>query len=249
VTSQQILGEYPDITAIADIPTDTLVEQLLAFSRHTLPDPHQNTRKLQAVAQDSYPCPAQLNDTVYVILQLTLQHIRLLEDHKRVYTQLIEQELALFPEAQLALDQPGLGPILVAGCLSEIQSTHRFITGHKFDRKRKCYRPRRYRDGQAAVAKLAGLWWPTNNSGRFSSQERHLARERNPYLRYWFTQAAYTLQRYDPDYAAYYHKKYLEANKHHHKRALILTARKSVRLIFALLHKGQLWRLEEGDEP
>jgi len=159
---------------------------------------------------------------------------------------LIEQQLQQVPEADLALQQPGLGPILVAGCLSEIQDTTRFITGTKFDRKRKCLRPRTYRDGQAAVAKLAGLWWPQNDSGRFQADDRPLARERNPYLRYWLVQAAHTLQRYDPDYRAYYWRKFYEVRTHQHKRALVLTARKAVRLIFALLHKGQLACREEG---
>lgn len=142
--------------------------------------------------------------------------------------------------AASAQSQPGLGPILVAGCLSEIQDTQQFITGSKFDRKLKRTRPRTYRDGQAAVAKLAGLWWPQNDSGRFQAQERHLARERNPYLRYWLVQAAHTLHRFDPDYRAYYWRKFDEVPKHQPKRALVLTVRKAVRLVFALLHKGQL---------
>jgi hypothetical protein len=150
------------------------------------------------------------------------------------------------PEATLALAHPGLGTVLVAGCLGEIQDTQRFIQGHKYDRKRKCYRPRRYRDGQAAVAKLAGLWWPQSASGRFQAQDTHLARERNPYLRYWLTQAAYSLQVYDPTYKAYFWRKFHQVRQHQHKRALILTARKATRLIFALLHKGQLACREEA---
>ena len=56
--------------------------------------------------------------------------------------------------------------------------------------------------------------------------------------------AANPLQRYQPDYRRSYQKKYREA--HHRRRALILTARKAIRLIFALLHKGRLVCLEEG---
>ena len=43
-------------------------------------------------------------------------------------------------------------------------------------------------------------------------------------------------------YRAFYESKYQEVSKHKHKRALVLTARKLVRLIFALLSKGQLYR-------
>jgi transposase len=246
VTSGQVLDECADIQALADLPLATLTEQLQTYAGQTLPDPGRNAHLLQQVAQDSYPLPPTLAATLHLIVQQTLGQIRFLSDHQKAYRQQLVQTLAQLPEAQLALDQPGLGPILVAGCLGEIQDTRRFLSGSKFDRKLKANRPKTYRDGQAAVAKYAGLWWPQNDSGRFHSQDRHLSRERNPYLRYWFVQAAHTLQRYQPDYQTFYWRKFHEATTHQHKRALVLTARKAVRLIFALLHKGQQICREEG---
>lgn len=245
-TSGQVLDEFADIQAIADLPLATLTEQLQTYSGQTLPDPDRNAKILQQVAQDSYPLPPALATTLHLIVQQTLSQVRFLSDNQKAYRQQLSQALAGLPEADLALAEPGLGPVLVAGCLSEIQDTQRFITGTKFDRQRKLHRPKTYRDGQAAVAKLAGLWWPANDSGRFTSQDRYLSRERNPYLRYWLVQAAHTLQRYQSDYAKYYWRKFHETQKHQHKRALVLTARKAVRLIFALLHKGQQTCREEG---
>jgi transposase len=246
VTSGQVLDEFSDLQAIADLSLESLTEQLQNYASQTLPDPARNAQLLRQVAQDSYPVPPALAETLHLIVQQTLGQIRFLSDNQKAYRQQISQALTNLPEADLALAEPGLGPILVAGCLSEIQDTQRFITGPKFDRQRKTDRPKTYRDGQAAVAKLAGLWWPTHDSGRFHSQDRHLSRERNPYLRYWLVQAAHSLQRYQPDYTSYYWRKYRETQKHQHKRALVLTARKAVRLIFALLHKGQLHCREEG---
>lgn len=246
VTSGQVLADFADIQAIADLPLETLTEQLQVYAGQTLPDPDRSAQLLQQVAQDSYPVPPALATTLHLIVQQTLGQIRFLADTQKAYRQQLVHALAELPEANLALAQPGLGPVLVAGCLSEIQETRRFITGSKFDRKLKADRPKLYRDGQAAVAKLAGLWWPANASGRFHSQDRHLSRERNPYLRYWLVQAAHTLQRYQPDYRAYYWRKFHETPKHQHKRALVLTARKAVRLIFALLHKGQQACRQEG---
>jgi len=245
-TSMHMLSEYPDVAAIAAIPTDELAAQLEARAGKLLKDPQQSALKLQRVAQDSYPLPDFLAPTVNTVMQLTFDHIRFLERQQHTYQALIKSELNQLPEAQPALEVLGLGTILVAGCLSEIQNTQRFITGDKLDHKRKRKRPRTYRDGQAAVARMAGLWWPRNSSGRFEGQDRHLARERNPYLRYWFVQSAYSLKRHQDEYANFYQRKYQEASKHHHKRALILTARKAVRLIFALLHKGQMARLQEA---
>ncbi|MEW5960743.1 MAG: transposase [Chloroflexota bacterium] len=246
VTSGQVLEEWAEVQALADLPLETLTAQLQTLAGHTLPDPAHNAHLLRQVAQDSYPLPPALAETLHLIVQQTLSQIRFLSDNQKAYRQQISQALTDFPEADLALAEPGLGPILVAGCLSEIQDTQRFMTGSKFDRQRQCQRPKTYRDGQAAVANLAGLWWPAHDSGRFLSQDRHLSRERNPYLRYWLVQAANSLRQYQPDYSRYYWRKYHETQKHQHKRALILTARKAVRLIFALLHKGQLHCREEG---
>jgi len=245
LTSTYILTEYPDIAAIAAIPLDPLADMLDTLSRGHLKEARKNACKLHQVARNSYPLPDSLVPTVHSVLRMTLDHIHFLEDQQATYKRLIEAQLEHLPEAHLALAEPGLGPIIVGGCLGEIQDTRRFVTGRKFDRKKNCWRERKYRDGQAGVACLAGLRWMRNSSGRFEGDERRLARERNPYLRYWFIQAAYSLKGNREDYAAYYRRKYDAVKKHPHKRALILTARKAVRLIFALLHKGQTARLEE----
>jgi transposase len=245
LTSVHILTQYPDIAAVADIPLDTLVADLDLLSKGHLKDARESARQLHQIAQDSYPLPDFLVPTVDIVLQMTLDHVRFLERQQKRYTSLVEAELERLPEAQFALAELGLGPILVGGCLGEIQDPRRFTTGRKFNRRKKRWQKRKYRDGQAGVARLAGIWWPRNSSGRFEGDDRHLARERNPYLRYWFVQAAYSLKRNREDYGAYYQCKYDETAKHKHKRALILTARKAVRLIFALLYKGQMKRLEE----
>lgn len=245
VTSQHVLSEFDDIAAVAAIPVDELAAALNQVARGKLPDADKTARTLRLAADHSYPLDSALRPAVHNTLTLTLDHIRFLESQKLAWRQLIETELAHLPEAELALAEPGLGTILVAGLLSEIQDTRRFLSGQKYDRQRKCLRPRRYRDGQAAVARLAGLWWPRNSSGRFEGQDRHLAQERNPYLRYWLVQTAFSLKGHQTEYADYYRRKYQEVTKHQHKRALILTARKATRMIFALLHKGQTRRLEE----
>lgn len=245
LTSAQMMLDYPDVQAIADLDLETLTEQLQRLGKGHFAQPHDNAQKLQQVAQHSYPIPAHLQAVLYPILTFTLDHIRFLTRQKERYLQLIEQHLDTLPEAQDLLHFEGLGPVLVSGFLAEIQDARRFTTGHKFDRRRNRYRPRTYRDGQASVAKLAGLWWPKNASGRSANTHAKLARERNPYLRYWFGQAAHSLRRSQPDYAHYYLLKSQEGSPSPRKRALVLTARKAVRLVFALLHKAQSDHLEE----
>lgn len=60
----------------------------------------------------------------------------------------------------------------------------------------------------------------------------------NPYGRYYFVMGADKLRQFNLEYKAFYWRKYNEASKHQHKRALVLTARKLVRLVHALLTKN-----------
>jgi len=68
-----------------------------------------------------------------------------------------------------------------------------------------------------------------------------LTKTGNKYLRYYFLEATNSILRFNQEYSAFYHKKYNEALLHKHKRALALTSRKLVRLIFALLRNNQLY--------
>ena len=54
-------------------------------------------------------------------------------------------------------------------------------------------------------------------------------------------EAAFSLVRCDTEYNRFYHLKYKEVNKFQHKRALALTARKFVRLVFRLLKDNRLY--------
>jgi hypothetical protein len=49
-----------------------------------------------------------------------------------------------------------------------------------------------------------------------------------------------------PEYWTYYQHKREETTKHAHRRALVLTARKLMRLIDALLHPGTIYRPPEA---
>ena len=74
------------------------------------------------------------------------------------------------------------------------------------------------------------------------TKETLLAKAANMHLRYYLVEAANSLRIHNDEYRAYYQKKYQEVKKHQHKRALVLTARKLVRLVYALLTKNQLYQ-------
>jgi transposase len=107
--------------------------------------------------------------------------------------------------------------------------------------------PRLVHQGQAALAKFAGLWWPHIDSGKLHGEARHLAKTGNRYLRYYLVQGANGVRRFEADYQVFYQGKYREAVRFKHRRALVLTARKLVRLVFSLLLKNEPYQLPGGD--
>ncbi len=68
----------------------------------------------------------------------------------------------------------------------------------------------------------------------------------NRYLRYYLLEAANSVRRCDSEFRRYYDLKFREVNKFQHKRALALTARKLVRLVFRLLKDNRLYILPGG---
>jgi hypothetical protein len=54
------------------------------------------------------------------------------------------------------------------------------------------------------------------------------------------------VRRCDSEFRRYYDLKYKDVNQYQHKRALALTARKLVRLIFRLMKDNRLYKLPES---
>jgi len=67
-----------------------------------------------------------------------------------------------------------------------------------------------------------------------------MSKATNPYLRYYLGEAANSVRKHISEYANFYARKYAEVTRHQHKRALALTSRKFVRLVFGLPVKNQL---------
>jgi len=245
VTSRLVLTQYPSLDELAELPVEDLALHLQYLSGNHLPDALNNARKLHRVAQESFWLHPTLALPVQRILDLTLDHICFLEAQIEQVNGWIATEVASYPDISQLTTIPGIGPVFSSGIGAEIGGVQRFLQGTKWDRKRKRYRPRNLRDAEDAVAKIAGLWWPRADSGDFQAQDRRMAKSGNRYLRYYLVQAADRMRKHIPDYAAFYARKYNEAAKHHHKRALVLTARKSVGLVVGLLHRNEPYRSKE----
>ncbi len=242
VTSRLVLSQQPSLDELTELPVEDLAMQLHEMSGHHLRDPCKNARKLKQVSQESFPLDERLILPVQRILDLTLDHIRFLEGQVEQVNRWIATEIQAHPSIAQLATIPGVGPVFSSGIGAEIGDTQRFLQGYKWDKKHKRYRPRNLRNAEDAVAKIAGLWWPRSSSGDFEAEDRRMAKTGNRYLRYYLIQAANLMRKRIPEYTKFYDRKYHEASKHHHKRALVLTARKSVGLVVGLLHRNEPYR-------
>lgn len=221
-----LLTEEMTTDEIAEMPLDDLVSFLQENSNARFADPQKVAASIQCAAANSHRLRKGLADPTNQVLALTMQNIRFFEGQIKAVDKLIAKQLDLFPVAKALLSVTGIGPVLAAGILAEIQDIHRFPS-------------------EAQIAKMAGLAWKRRQSGRFEAEETPMVNSGNRYLRYYLVQAANSLRIHNPEYRAYYHTKYREAHEHHHKRACVLTARKLVRLVDTLLRTGRLYQPRE----
>jgi len=92
-----------------------------------------------------------------------------------------------------------------------------------------------------SLAKYAGITWRKTQSGNFNAESTRLTKTGNKYLRYYLMEAADSVRRYDFTFNEFYTRKYSEVKKGAHKRAISLTSRKLIRLIYGLLRHNQLF--------
>ena len=221
-TSRALLRDFANIEEIAAIPFDDLVEIIDRLGRHHFADPENNAHKMLAVARDSYSLPEALQVPVNLILHQTWQQIASLQRQIKRTETAIAHAIHSIPNTLDTI--PGIGPVFAAGMLAEIGDLARY----DYD--------------QAKVAKAAGLVWRQSQSGDSRAEETHLSHSGNRYLRYYFCEGANSVRMCDAEYCAYYDRKYHEVTQHQHKRAIVLTARKLVRLVVRLLTTNQSYR-------
>lgn len=219
VTSQAVLQEFATTDEIAALSLEELAAWLDAKGKGRFADPDQVARELQQVSQDSYPLAEPLQQPLNYVLNWNFQLVNFLERQlQRVNTAIAE---ALGPIPHTLATIPGFGPVYAAGIIAEIGDIARFD------------------HAEAKVAQFAGLHWRKTESAQFRAEDTRLTKRGNAYLRYYFCEAANAVRMRDAEYAAYYHRKHDEVRTHQHRRAVVLTARKLVRLVVRLLTTNQ----------
>lgn len=221
-TSQVLLTDYLTPDEIVAAPFEELAEVIARQSRGKVADPGEVAEALKQAARRSYRLPAPMVGPVNLVLSSSLATIRTLGAQIKPIDKAIAAELKAAP-AQTVDTVPGLGPVFTAGIVAELGDVGRF-------------------ESEEQVAKFAGLTWRRYQSGEFEGEDRPLTKTGNVYLRYYLVEGANSVRLRCPEFRSYYERKLGEVTRHRHRRALVLTARKLVRLIDSLLRSGQIYR-------
>lgn len=210
------------MSELRTMPTPDLAVLLQQHGRGRFKNPNRLAKIIRKSVSDSYRLGQVAQESIDINLGIQMRVIRSFEQEIKRLNKAIEDIMDTIELAQSLLSIPGIGPVYAAGIIAEIGQIERF-------------------DHEGKLAKYAGLYWPKKQSGSYQKETTPLSKSGNRYLRYYLVQAANSVKRHIPEFADYYDKKYKEVPKNQHKRALVLTARKLVRLVFALLSNHQLY--------
>ena len=219
-TALAVYEKFESAETLAKMDLQELTAFIMEKGKNRFPDPDAVAKALQKAARSSYRLPKTVNDSVNQVLAISITSIRALESQIKAFDKAITKQMELLPNVLISI--PGIGPVLSAGIMAEIGDINRF-------------------QNQAALAKYAGLAWQQHQSGDFEAQTTRMIHSGNRFLKYYLCEAAFSLVRCDKEYSDFYRLKYKEVNRCQHKRALALTARKFVRLVFRLLKDNRLY--------
>jgi len=224
-TTIALMEQFESVDELAYIGLDELTGFIAKSGRGRFTDPKATAKAVRTAAKGSYRLPKTVNDSVNQAMSVAITGMRAMESQIKTLDKAIEQQFEIITNTLTSI--PGIGKVYSAGIIAEIGDINRFQT-------------------HASVAKFAGLVWSQHQSGDFEAQHSHLIKSGNRFLRYYLLEAANSVRRCDSEFRRYYNLKFKEVNKFQHKRALALTARKLVRLVFRLLKDNRLYIPPEG---
>jgi len=232
-TAETLLTDIYSADEIATMDINELISVIADASRNRFDNINATAKLIQESASNSFKLKNELNDSVNIVIKACFENISALEKSCKNIETSIQKQVKLFfkNEYTILTSINGIGPVIAAGIIAEIGDINRFRNDD-------------------ALAKFAGLVWSQYQSGEFEADDTYLRKTGNVYLRNYFCQAANSMRLQNSDFATFYSRKFKEVSKHQHKRATVLTARKAVRVIFALLHDNRLYTLpKKGDLP
>ena len=223
-TASAVLTEFLSPDEICSMPSSDLIAFICKKSKNSFDDPSKVAELLKKAAADSYKLDKCLYEPLTISIASSFNCINAFEAELKKLNKAIEKAIKGFNpiEYQSLISIPGIGPVFASAILAEIGSIKAFRS-------------------HEAIAKYAGLVWNPNQSGNFEAEDTVMSKAGNRYLRYYLIEAANSVKNHSPTYRDFYLKKFAEVKTHQHKRALALTSRKLIRLIFGLLDKHQLY--------
>lgn len=224
-TTLALMEAFESVDELANCDMETLTAFVSAAGHGRFTAPEATAKAVQVAARGSYRLPKTVNDSINQAMSVSISSMSALESQIKVLEKAIEQQFQIIPNTLTSI--PGIGPVYSAGIIAEIGDIRRF-------------------ESQASVAKYAGFVCTQHQSGDFEAQNTRLIKSGNRYLRYYLLEAANSVRRCDSKFRRYYNLKFHEVNKFQHKRALALTARKLVRVVFRLLKDNRLYIVPEG---
>lgn len=211
-TFESLLMDFT-VEEIASMPVEDLFEYIAKVSRHRT-SAKQLAEKLHSLAKNALRLRPNNSNTLRLSIVSTIELIQHYEKQINLIKSEISKLLKRIPNTLVTVK--GIGDITAAGIIAEIGNINRFKNA-------------------SALASYAGLVWYVNQSGKFKAENTRLTKKGNKYLRTYLVMAANSLKTHNPVFKEFYRKKYSQSHSHHHMRALILTARKLVNLVFYLL--------------
>jgi hypothetical protein len=224
-TAVELLLEYKTIDDIINSSLEDLADFIAKSSKNRFDDSLDMASKIQAAARASYRLDKLAYDPINLSLASSVNLIKCYEAEMREIDSAIMRQVKGFNQDHYTVltSIPGIGKVYAAGILAEIADINQF-------------------ESDDSLAKYAGITWRKTQSGKFESDDTHLTKTGNKYLRYFIIQAANMARQFIPEYRDFYNKKFNEVTTHQHKRALALTSRKLIRLIYGLLSANRLFQ-------
>lgn len=211
-TYESLLKDFT-VKEIADMDIEKLFEYIAKVSRHRV-SAMDLAEKLKQLAKNALRLRPKPSNSLRLSIISTIELIQNYEKQSNLIKSEISKILKRIPNTLTTVK--GISEVTAAGIIAEIGNINRF-------------------NNASALASYSGLTWSVHQSGNYIAENTRLTKKGNKYLRTYLILAANSLRYHNPIFKEYYWKKFNESNSHRHMRALVLSGRKLVNLIFYLL--------------
>ena len=223
-TSSVMLTDFFSNEEIVKADLGDLVVKISEASKYHISDPEETAKLLQNLAKQSYRLDNIASDSVTMAMASSF---RLIQTFQNELNKLDKEILRLIEGYdnkyyQILTSIKGVGKVYAAGIIAEINDIHYFKSDDH-------------------LASYCGLRWKKNDSGNKHSDHTKQPNTCNTYLRYYIIEATQSILRFNEEYSSFYCRKKSEVKVNSYKRALVLTSRKFVRLVYGMLRDHKLF--------